>query len=110
MNWLVKCFATIECKKKRVRFHLHGQEIFYFQCERKVISSLIASSQVNKSIRASKLIFLAKLEVSKRVNDDINYIIIVNEFLNIFSKKWDSLSPKRKVEISIDIQKKDDNY
>ncbi|XP_020683951.2 uncharacterized protein LOC110100682, partial [Dendrobium catenatum] len=45
MDWLVKHFATIECWKKKVRFDLPGEEVFYFQCDRGAISSLIAFSQ-----------------------------------------------------------------
>ncbi|XP_028547385.1 uncharacterized protein LOC114578401, partial [Dendrobium catenatum] len=87
MDWLVKHFATIECWKKKVRFDLPEEEVFYFQCERGVVSSLIAFSQVLKSLRAGDLIFLSKLEAIKAESNDIYSIPIVNEFIDVFSEE-----------------------
>ncbi|PKU70170.1 RNA-directed DNA polymerase [Dendrobium catenatum] len=104
MDWLIKYFATIECWKKKVRFDLPGEEVFYFQCERGVISSLISCNQMHKSLKFGELVFLAKIEAMNEKVDDISSIPIVNEFIDVFSEEWNELPPDREVEFLINLQ------
>lgn len=108
MNWLVKYYATIECWKKRVRFDLPGEDLLYFQCEKRVSSLLINSVRVNRYMKDGELVFLAKLEAKlEAINEvigELSAIPMVNEFIDVFLEEIVNLPPEREIKFYIDVQ------
>ena len=105
MDWLAKYCATIDCKKKIVRFHPPGQEEFVFRSssEKKtcpIISAMKAMKMINKGCVAYLACVVDTSIEQKSKPEDIP---VVNEFLDVFPEDLPGLPPDREIEFVIDL-------
>ena len=97
MDWLAKYCATIDCKKKIIRFHPSGQEefVFWSSSEKKtcpIILAMKAMKKINKDCVAYLACVVDTTIEQKSKPEDI---LVLNKFLDVF---LEDLSGYRQIE------------
>ncbi|XP_028805311.1 uncharacterized protein LOC114760211 [Neltuma alba] len=98
MDWLTANGATLDCKAKTVSLPVY--------CMRIEVSSgppLLSAVQVESCIKQGCQAFMVFFSVQAKIEEGIDEIEIVNEFLEVFPKEVSRLPPEREVEFSIDL-------
>ena len=102
-NFLSKYEAIIDCKAKTVSFKPPGEEIFLFFCDRCGSQKIfISAMKVRKWLASGCTGYLASVvDTNKKEKDELNDVLVVNEFMSVFPKDLLSLPPDREVTFEI---------
>ena len=96
MDWLAKYCATIDCKKKIVRFRSPGQEEFVFRSSSEKKTCPIISKGC-----VAYLTCVVDTTIEKKSKPED--IAVVNEFIDVFPEDLLGLPPDREIEFVIDL-------
>ena len=98
MDWLSKHRAIIDCDKKTV-----VPEVIVHGVRSSPMSNMISAMQAQRLLRKGCETFLALVLDSKRGQIELENILVVKDFLDVFPKELPSIAPKREVDLSIEI-------
>ena len=104
MDWLSKHRAIVDCDKKTVRLKcsdlsdvtVHGIQFGF-------VSNVISAMQARRLLRKGCEAFLALGLDSKRGQIELENILVVKNFLDVFLEELPSIPPIREVDLSIEI-------
>ena len=91
MDWLSKHRAIVDCDKK----------IVLLKCSN--LLEVMSTMQAPRFLRKGCEAFLALVRASKRGQVNLEDILVIKEFLNVFPKELSSLPPEREVDLSIEV-------
>ncbi|GAB2294877.1 hypothetical protein Dimus_038321 [Dionaea muscipula] len=104
MDWLSRNHVRLDCYEKRICFTMSDETELVFEGERKDVSvGFISALRARKLLRKGCSGFIAYVIDSEKVEQDIEDIPIVNEFLDVFPEDLPGLPPDREVEFVIDL-------
>ena len=104
MNWLSKHRAIVDCDKKTVRLKCSDLlEVTVHGIQSGVVSNVISAMQARRLLRKGCEAFLALVLDSKRGQVDVEKIIVVKEFPNVFPEELPGILPEREVNMSIEV-------
>ncbi|XP_020102373.1 uncharacterized protein LOC109719935 [Ananas comosus] len=104
MDWLTKCYATIDCKSKVITFQEPGQkEIVYRACKSSLFALTVSTSRARKLISSGCAAYLATVVETQKELPVLGDILVVREFPDVFSAELPGLPPDRKIEFVIDL-------
>ncbi|XP_074356031.1 uncharacterized protein LOC141695701 [Apium graveolens] len=104
MDWLERHKAIIDCPGKRIIFGDSNSPEFVFQGFKpsgcgKFISAIKAKKMIAHGCEG----FLAHVIDTSKVQPDLEDVLVVREFSDVFPDDLEGLPPKREVEFSIDL-------
>ena len=104
MDWLAKHNAIVDCFSKTVVFRKSGDLEFCFQEERRVLPSCIVSAMVAKRcLQKGYPTYLAYV-INKDIQEvELDTILVVAEFPDVFPEELVGLPPDRELEFTIDL-------
>ena len=104
MDWLTKHRAIVDCGQKTVVLRCSDQSKVILQGIRSnVMSNVISSMQARRFIRKGYEAFLALMLDSKRGQVDVEKILVVKEFPDVFPEELLGIPLEREVDLSIEI-------
>ena len=104
MDWLSKHRAIIECAKKTVVLRCSDQfEVIVHGVRSGSMSNVIFAMQARRLLRKEYKTFFDLVLDSKRGKKELENILVVKDFLNVFPKELLGVPPKREVDLSIEI-------
>ncbi|XP_074328300.1 uncharacterized protein LOC141666205 [Apium graveolens] len=104
MDWLEQHKATIGCPGKRIIFDKSNLPEFVFQGSKpsgcgKFISAIKAKKMIAHGCEG----FLAHVVDTSKVQPELEDVLVVREFSDVFPKDLEGLPPEREIEFSIDL-------
>ena len=104
MDWLSIHRAKVDCLRKKIVFHTSDGKRVYFIGERKMLPSCMLSAlTINILLREEYEAFLACVVSLESSSSELPNILVVHEFLDIFSEELPMFSLDREIEFSIDL-------
>ena len=104
MEWLSKHRAIIYCDKKTVVLTCSDQsEVIVHGVRSSSMSNVISAMQARRLQRKGCEAFLALVLDSKRGQIELENILVVKDFPDVFPEELPSISPEREVDLSIEI-------
>ncbi|GAB2286516.1 hypothetical protein Dimus_039776 [Dionaea muscipula] len=104
MDWLSRNHARLDCHEKRICFTMPDETELVFECERKDVSvGFISALCARNLLRKGCSGFIAYVIDSEKVEQEIEDIPTVNEFLDVFPEDLPGLPQDREVEFVIDL-------
>ena len=104
MDWLSKHRAIIDCDKKTVVLRCSNQsEVIVNGVCSGPMSNVISVMQAQRLLRKGCEAFLDLVLYSKRGQIELENILVVKDFPNVFPKELPSIPPEREVDLSIEI-------
>ena len=104
MDWLTKHRAIVDYGQKKVVLRCSDQSKVIIQGIRSsVMSNVISAMQARRFIRKGYEAFLALLLDSKRGQVDVEKILVVREFPDVFPEELPGIPLEREVDLSIEI-------
>ena len=104
MDWLSKHRAIIDCGQKTVVLRCSDQtEVIIQGIGSSVMSNVISAKQAKRFMRKGCETFLVVILDSKRGQGDVEKILVVREFPDVFPKELPGIPLKREVDLAIEI-------
>ena len=104
MDWLSKHRAIVDCDKKTVRLKCFDlSEVTVRGIQSGGVSNVISSMQARRLLRKGCEAFLALVLDSKRGQIELENILLVKDFSDVFPKELPGIPPVREVDLSIEI-------
>ena len=104
MNWLSKHQTIIDCDKKTVVLRCSDQsEVIVHGVRSGPMSNVILAMQAQRLLRKGCEAFLALVFDSKRGQIELENILVVKDFPDVFLKELPGIPPVREVDLSIEI-------
>ena len=104
MDWLSKHRAIIDCDKKTVVLRCSNQsEVIVHGVIFGPMSNVISAMQARRLLRKGCEAFLALVLDSKRGQIELENILVVKYFQDVFPKELPGIPPEREVDLSIEI-------
>ena len=104
MDWLSKHQAIIDCDKKTVVLRRSDQyEVIVHGVRSGPMSNVILAMQARRLLRKGCEAFLALVLDSKRGQIELENILVVKYFLDVFPEELPGIPPEREVDLSIEI-------
>ena len=104
MDWLSKHRAIIDCDKKTVVLKCSYQsEVIVHGVQSGQISNVISAMQARRLLRKGCEAFLALVLDSKRGQIELENILVVKYFPDVFPEELPGIPPVREVDLSIEI-------
>ena len=104
MDWLSKHRAIIDCDKKTVVLRCSDQSKVIVHCVRPgPMSNVISAMQARRFLREGCEAFLALVLDSKRGQIELENILVVKDFPEVFLEELPGIPPKREMDLSIEI-------
>ena len=104
MDWLSKHRAIGDCGQKTVVLRCSDQSEVIVQGIRSgTMSNVISAMQARRLMRKGCETFLAVILDSKRGQVDVEKILVVREFLDVFPKELLGIPLEKEVDLSIEI-------
>ena len=104
MDWLSKHRAIIDCDKKIVRLKCSDlSEVTIHGIQSRVVSNVISAMQAKRLLRKGCEAFLALVLDSKRGQIELENILVVKDFPDVFLEELPGIPPVREVDLSIEI-------
>ena len=104
MDWLSKHRAIIYCDKNTVVLTCSDQsEVIVHGVRSRSMSNVISAMQARRLQRKGCEAFLALVLDSKRGQIELENILVVKDFPDVFPEELPSISPEREVDLSIEI-------
>jgi hypothetical protein len=104
MDWLLKYYANIDCRKKEVIFRSPSQEEFKL-CGSQVRATppLLSAIQARQSIKSGAQAFLPYIKSEPEGEHKLEDIHVLRDYLDIFTEVITGLPPDREIEFTIDL-------
>ena len=103
-DWLSKNRAIIDCDKKTVVLRCCDQsEVIVHGVISGPMSNVISAMQAQRLLRKGCEAFLALVLDSKRGQLELENILVLKDFLNVFPEELPSVPPVREVDLFIEI-------
>jgi hypothetical protein len=103
MDWLVIYIAQIDCFTKTVTLQDEGGRRVEFRGERNIIpNSIILVVTAKKLLRKGYTAYLAYIVDLEKKEIELDKILVVREFPDVFPKELPGLPPEREVEVAIE--------
>ncbi|XP_049405070.1 uncharacterized protein LOC125868479 [Solanum stenotomum] len=104
MDWLASCYATMDCRTKRVHFHFPNEAVLKWEGNvaaprGKFISYLKARKMMSKGY----ICHLVRVRNVEAEPPTFQSVPVVNEFIDVFPEELPGLPPEREVEFGIDL-------
>ena len=104
MDWLSKHRAIIDCDKNTVVLRCSNHsEVIVHGVRSSLRSNMISAMQARRLLRKGCEAFLALVDDSKRGQIELENILFSKDFSDVFPEELPSISPKREVDLSIEI-------
>ena len=105
MDWLSKHQIIVDCDKKIVRLKCSNllEVTTVHGIQSRAVSNVISAMQARRLLRKGCEAFLALVLDSKRGQIELENILVVKDFSDVFPKELPSIPPVREVELSIKI-------
>ena len=104
MDWLSKHRAIVDCDKKTVRFKCSDLlEVTIHGIQSGAVSNVILAMQARRLLRKGCEAFLALVLDSKRGQIELENILVVKDFSDVFLEELPGIPPVREVVLSIEI-------
>ena len=104
MDWLSKHKAILDCEKKTIVLRCFDESEVIVQVIRSsVMSNVISTMQARRFLRKGCETFLALILDSKRGQVDVEKILVVREFPDVFLEELPNIPLEREVDLSIEI-------
>ena len=104
MDWLSKHRVIVDCGQKTIVLRCSDQtEVIVQGIRSSVMSNVISTMQARRFMRKGCETFLAVILDSKRSQVDIEKILIVREFLDVFPEELPCIPLEREVDLAIEI-------
>ena len=104
MDWLSKHRAIVDCRKKTVVLRCSDRsEVIVQGIRSSVMSNVISAMQARRLMRKGCETILVVILNSKRGQVDVEKILIVREFPDVFPEELPGIPLKREVDLSIEI-------
>ena len=104
IEWLSQHRAIVDCGQKIVVLRCSDQsEVIIQGIRSSVMSNVISTMQARRFMRKGCETFLAVILDSKRGQVDVENILVVREFLDVFLEELPCIPLEREVELSIEI-------
>ena len=104
MDWLSKHRAIVDCDKKTVRLKCSDLlEVTVHGIQFGAVLNVISAMQARRLLRKGCEAFLALVLDSKRGQIELENILVVKDFPDVFPKELPGIPPVREVELSIEI-------
>ncbi|XP_057996241.1 uncharacterized protein LOC131175603 [Hevea brasiliensis] len=104
MDWLSTHYATLDCRNKKVYFHIPGVEEFSFDGDRSVAPyNLVSAISARKMLRRGCQGYLALVRDTSVEGVSMENVPIVREFMDVFPEELPGLPPGREIEFCIDV-------
>ena len=104
MDWLSKHRAIVDCDKKTVRLKCSDLlEVTVHGIQSRAVSNVISAMQARRLLRKGCEAFLALVLDSKRGQVDVEKVIIVKEFPDVFPEELPGIPLEREVDLSIEV-------
>ena len=104
MDWLSKHQAIIDCDKKTIVLRCSDQsEVIVHGVRSGPMSNVILAMQARRLLRKGCEAFLALVLDSKTSQIELENILVVKDFLDVFPEELPSIPPVREVDLSIEI-------
>lgn len=104
MDWLSKSHALVDCRNKKVKFELPGEEPIELQLKRSTKRcSLISNMRCQKLLRKGATGYLAYLINKPGDHKELGEVPVVKDYPDVFPEELVSLPPKREVEFVIEL-------
>ena len=102
MDWLSKHRAIVDCDKKTI-FLSDVSKVTIHGIRSKAVSNVISAMQTQHFLRKCYEAFLALVLDSKREQVNLENILVVKEFSNVFLEELSGIPPEREVDLSIEV-------
>ena len=94
MDWLYKHRAIIDCDKKKVVLRCSDQsEVIVHRVRSSLMSNVISAMQARQLLRKGCEAFLALVRDSKKGQIELENILVVKDFLDVFPKELPGIPP-----------------
>ena len=104
MDWLSKHRAIVDCGQKIVVLRCSDQtEVIVQGIGSSVMSHVISTMQARRIMKKGCETFLALILDSKRGQVDVEKILVVREFLDVFPEELPGIPHEREVDLAIEI-------
>ncbi|KAL5575284.1 hypothetical protein UlMin_016983 [Ulmus minor] len=105
MDFLSKYGATIDCKAKVVSFQPPGEEQFTFSGDKSSKQRMFVSAmKESKWLDSGCTGYLAAVvDTTKKAKVELNDVLVVNEFVDVFPEELPGLPPDREVTFEIEV-------
>ena len=104
MDWLSKHRAIIDCDKKTVVLRCsYWSKVIVHGVRSGPISDVISAMQARQLLRKGCEAFLALVLDSKRGQIELENIMVVKDFPDVFPEELPSIPPVREVDLSIEV-------
>ena len=104
MDWLSKHRAIIDCDKKTIVLRCSDQfEVIVHGVRSSPMSNVISAMQAQRLLRKGCEAFLSLVIDSKRGQIELENILVVKDFSDVFPEELPGIPPVREVDLSIEI-------
>ena len=104
MNWLSKHWAIIDCDKKTVVLRCSDQyEVIVHGVHFGPMSNVISAMQARRLLRKGCEAFLSFVLDFKRGQIELENILVVKDFPDVFPEELPGIPPEKEVDLSIEI-------
>ena len=104
MDWLSKHRAIVDCDKKTVRLKCSDlSEVTVHGIQSRAVSNVISTMQARRWLRKGCEAFLDLVLDSKRGQIELENILVVKDFPDVFPKELPSIPLVREVDLSIEM-------
>ena len=104
MDWLSKHWTIVDCDKKIVRFKCSDlSEVTVHGIQSGAVSNVISTMQARRLLRRDCEAFWALMLDSKRGQIELENIMVVKDFPDVFPEELPGIPPVREVDLSIEI-------
>ncbi|KAH0781463.1 hypothetical protein KY290_001061 [Solanum tuberosum] len=104
MDWLASCYATVDCRTKRVHFHFPNEAVL--EWEGNVAAprgKFIYYLKARKMMSKGYICHLVRVTDVEAESPTLQFVLVVNEFIDVFPEELPGLPPEREVEFGIDL-------
>ncbi|MCF6774917.1 hypothetical protein L3H44_11035, partial [Corynebacterium sp. MC-12] len=104
MDWLASCYATVDCRTKRVYFHFPNEVVLEWEGKiRAPKGRFISYFKARKMISKGYICHLVRVRDMEAESPTLQSVPVVNEFVDVFPEELPGLPPEREVDFGIDL-------
>ena len=95
MDWLASCYATVDCRTKRVYFHFPNEAVIEWKgTVRAPKGRFISYFKARKMISKGYICHLVRVRNIEVESPTLQSVPVVNEFVDVFPEELPGLPPE----------------